>query len=144
MPDIAYFETRRKGRRTTIVQVGTVTADPETGVRVGGTTVTNVRLGLKEQTQYKRIVKAQACQQDIGMTTFIFWTRDIPTITKLKVEDYIIQDGVKHNVVDSVVEDTALVVTATEQAGAIGKQEMQLILGDSLGLDQTNNPVVTP
>jgi hypothetical protein len=143
MADIAYFETRRKGRRTTIVQVGTVTANPETGERVGGTTVTNVRLGLKEQTAYKRIIKAQACQQDVGMTTFIFWTRDIPAITKLTVEDYIIRDGVKYNVVNSVVEDTALVVTAEEQGGAIGKQEMQLLLGNSLSLDQTNNPVVT-
>ena len=143
MADIAYFETRRKGRRTTIVQVGVVTANPETGARVGATTVTNVRLGLKEQTQYNRIIKATACQQDVGMTTFIFWTRDVPSITKLTVEDYIIQDGVKHNVVSSVVEDTALVITATEQAGAIGKQEMQLLLSNSLSLDQTNNPVVT-
>lgn len=143
MADIAYFETRRKGRRTTIVQVGEVTANPETGERVGATTVTNVRLGLKEQTQYSRIIKAQACQQNVGMTTFIFWTRDIPSITRLDVEDYIIRDGVKYNVVSSVVEDTALVVTATEQQGAVGKQEMQLLLGTSLSLDQTNTPEVT-
>lgn len=144
MADVAYFETRRKGRRTTIVQVGSVTANPETGARVGATTVTNVRLGLKEQTAYHRIVKAQACQQDVGMTTFIFWTRDVPAITKLTVEDYIIRDGVKYNVVSSVIEDTALVVMATEQAGAIGKQEMQLAADNSLSLDQTNDPVVTP
>lgn len=143
MADMAYFETRRKGQRTSIVQVGTVTANPETGARVGGTTVTNVRLAVKEQTQYSRIIRAQACQQDVGMTTFIFWTRDVPLITKLTVEDYIIRDGVKYNIVSSVVEDTSLVITATEQAGAVGKQEINLGVSNSLSVDQTNNPVVT-
>lgn len=143
MPDMAYFETRRKGRRATIVQVGDVTANAETGARVGATTVTNVRLVVKEQTQYSRIIKAQACQQNVGMTTFIFWTRDIPTIVRLDVEDYIIMGGVKHNVVSSVVEENAFVVTATEHQGAVGKQQITLGVSNSLGVDQTNTPVVT-
>ena len=144
MSDIAYYETRRQGIRATIVRVPSATANPETGERVGSTQPINVRLVVKEQTSYQRLIKAQAAQQDIGSTTFIFWTRDIPGITRLDVEDYIIANGVKHQVVTSVVEGTSFVVTTNEHRGAVGKQQLSLDATNSLSVDQTNNPVVTP
>lgn len=143
MSDAAYKATRRKGKRATVVRVSSRTVDPLTGVKDDITTVTNIRLVVKEQTSYGRVIKARAAQQDVGSTTFIFWTRDVP-FTRLKVEDYIIMDGVKHQVVSSVVEDTSLVITANEIVGVVPKQEMTLSVSNSLSVDQTVPTVVTP
>ena len=143
MADAAYKLTRRKGRRATVVRVSSRTVDHLTGAKSDNTEVINVRLVVKEQTAYSRVIRAQATQETVGSTTFIFWTRDVP-FTRLNVEDYIIMDGIKHQVVTSVVEDTSLVVTAKEIVGVVPKQEMTLSLSNSLGVDQANTPDVTP
>lgn len=143
MPDAAYALTRREGRTATIVQVPSVAADPETGAREQVSVVTNVRNVVKEPTAYSRILRAQATQQDVGTTTFIFWTRDIPAITRLEVEDYIIMGGVKHMVVTSAIERTSLVVTAKEIVGDEPTQEISLDLSQSM-LSENATPTVTP
>lgn len=134
MPDAAYAATRRKGKRATVVRLLSTVADPETGARDMQTELYNIRLVVKEQTSYGRVIKAKAVQQDVGFTTFIFWTRDV-TFIRLDVEDYIIMDGLKHQVVNSVVEDTSLVVTANEIVGAVPKQVLEALAAQSLSLN---------
>src|SRR3972149_4016122 len=136
MPDAAYSATRRRGRRATVVRLLSTTANPETGERDMQTELHNIRLVVKEQTSYGRVIKAKACQQDIGNTTFIFWTRDV-TFNRLDSEDYIVYDGVKHQVVNSVVEETSLVVTAIEVVGAVPKQVLEALASNTLGLGDT-------
>ena len=142
MPDVAYSLTRRKGRRVTVVQVNGITANPETGERTMDTTVTNVRLVVKEPTSYGRLIKAQCAQQDSGETTFIFWSRDVD-FTRLDVEDYIICNMVKHQVVTSSLEDTTLIVTAKEVRGAVGKQVITVSASNSLNPTQTLDETIT-
>lgn len=138
MADAAYALTRRKGRWTTIVQLGATTLDEETGEKKLNTTIRNVRLGVKEQTTYGRILKARAAAQDIGSTCFIFWrpdVRDLPA--RFPVEAYIVQDGIKYQVVSTVIEDTSYVITAHEVVGQHGKAEMVAAIDQALSVQNT-------
>jgi len=117
MPDAAYSLTRRKGIPVTIVDIHGVTADPKLGTRVEDKTPTVIRLVVKEPTSYARLIRAQAAQQDIGETTFIFWIGDISSIPRLTTEDYLIADNAKFQVVSTSVEDTSYIVTAKEVVG---------------------------
>lgn len=117
LTDGAYALTRRRGTTATVTRLGTSTANPETGVITDTVTTNTFRRVVKQPTQYHRIYRAQAAQQDIGETSFIFWLPDIAAyFTRLRQEDYITMGGVRYNVVTSVVEETALFVTARETA----------------------------
>lgn len=142
MPDPVYLQTRRLGIRATVVQVTSVSANPETGVRTQTDTLTNVRNVVKEPTAYSRLIRSQATQQDIGSTTFIFWTRDIPSITRLEVEDYIVCGGVKYQVVTSSLEYNSLVITAKEIVGEVPIQEVKLDVNQSMLSDEVSSEVV--
>jgi hypothetical protein len=111
--DAAYALTRRRGLPAVVSRVTNSTANAETGAITDTVTSTTVRRVVKEPTRYGRLYRANATQQDIGETTFIFWLEDI-SFTKLDQEDYITQDGIRYDVVTSAVEETALVVTARE------------------------------
>lgn len=111
--DAAYALTRRRGRTAEVHRVTDSTSDPETGDVTDTVDVTTVRWVAKEPTRYGRLYRANATQQDVGETTFIFWLEDI-SFTKLDQEDWIIQDDIRYDVVTSTVEETALVITARE------------------------------
>lgn len=115
--DGAYALTRRHGTTATVTRLATSTANPETGENTDTVTNNTFRRVVKQPTQYHRIYRAQATQQDVGETTFIFWLKDVQSyFTRLRQEDYITFGGKRYNVVTSVVEETALVVTARETA----------------------------
>lgn len=95
-------------------------------------TVTNVRRVVVEPTKYSRIIRAQTCGQDIGDMSFFMWTRDIPTITRLEVEDYLIYWGKTYRVVTSSLEGTALVLTAKEVVGSEGQQIINMVISQSV------------
>lgn len=113
--DAAYALTRREGSTGSIIRTtGDGSIDPKTGDITPAETTTTVRWLYKEPTSYKRIVRSKATQQDIGMTTFIMWTKDVP-FSKLDPDDRIVQDGVTYYVRTSRIEDkTSFVVTADE------------------------------
>lgn len=100
------------------------------------TVLTNVRLAVKEPTPYSRAIAAKAAQQDVGATTFIFWTRDV-TFRRLTVEDYIVADGEKFQVVTCSVENTSIVVTANHYVGAVPKQVVDALASNSLAIEGT-------
>lgn len=113
--DAAYALTRRKGKPGVITQVLDSSANPETGQQIDTVKETSVRWMVKEPTSYTRIFRAQATQQDVGNTTFIMWSNDVPDITRLKQEAYIVfDDGIRYEVISSVIEETSFVVTANE------------------------------
>lgn len=135
MSDSIYNITRRLGRTATLVRVLGVTTEAETGERVQSSQTLNIRNVVKTPTQYTRLFSAKACAQDIGLTTFLFWTRDLPAAAlKLVAEDYIIMDGIKYQVVTSVVEATGLNVTANEVVGAAAVQVVSVDASNSMGL----------
>lgn len=115
--DGAYALTRRRGVTGTVTRLGTSSANPETGAITDTTTTNTFRWVVKQPTQYHRLYRAQATQQDVGETTFIFWLKDVEAyFSRLRQEDFITFEGTRYNVVTSVVEETALVVTARETA----------------------------
>jgi hypothetical protein len=109
--DSTYEITRKRGVPATIRQLSTTSADPLTGDRTDVTIDTVVRNVVVEPTPYSRVISAKEVQQDVGATTVIFWAKDIPAITRLRQEDRIIVSAAEYNVVSSVLEETALVVT---------------------------------
>lgn len=113
--DGAYALTRRRGRLATVTRLTMNRAVPETGVRSDITEETIVRWAVKQPTAYHRLFRAEATQQRVGDTTFIFWLPDVQaSFTKLRQEDYITQDGVRYNVVSSTIEDNAFLVMVSE------------------------------
>jgi hypothetical protein len=132
MPDVGYSLTRRLGHPVTVVRVPATAVNPRTGLRDMTTLLTNVRNVVKEPTAYSRLIKANAVQQTVGATTFLFWVTDVP-FTRLEAEDYIIVDDVKFQVVTSSLENTTLVVTADEIVGAVGKQQVVMDVGNTIG-----------
>jgi hypothetical protein len=134
MASPAYAATRRYGRRSTLCVVGSVTTNAETGARTVNETTINLRRVVMEATKYGRLQRAKGADQDCGETTFIIWTKDCPTVTKLTQESYIMRDGARYNVITCDVEDDGLVITARVIEGATGKQEITLDVGNNLGL----------
>jgi hypothetical protein len=64
--------------------------------------------------EYNRVFRAEAAQQRIGTTQFVMWTGDLDFV-KLTQDDYItLPDNSRYEIVTSVVEDTAFIVTANE------------------------------
>ena len=112
-PDGAYQITRRRGSTGTVTRVTANTADPETGERTPTEVTTTVRWMFKQHTQYHRLFRAEQTQTRVGDTTFIMWLPDVETaFTTLRQEDYITFGGDRYEVVTSVIEDEAFVVTA--------------------------------
>lgn len=136
MPDTAYQITRRYGVALQVFRNIATVADPETGARDMEVEVTSVRLVVKQPTSYGRIIAAREANRDVGDTTFIFWTNDIP-FRVLQQEDYIVLDGVKYQVVSTVVEATSFLVTAREVVGTQPVQTVTLSVGNALGLEGT-------
>lgn len=134
MSDTAYNLTRKKGERVTIIQMVTPDTDPKTGLRTPDVDLTNVRLVVVEPTQYSSIMRAQATQQEVGLTTFLFYQPDISPIRKLTTEDYLIHGGEKYQVVTSRLEDTSLVITANKLTGDIATQVVSIGVSNSMGL----------
>lgn len=143
MADAAYQLTRRQGRRAVLVKVTSVGVDYETGERTQNATPINVRRVVRQPINYSRLIKAQATQQDIGDTLFIFWSPDIPGFTRLEVEDYIIMDGVKFQVRGSALEGTAFVVFAKEISGEEAPQVFSQSVSQTM-LSEDADPTVTP
>ena len=115
--DAAYAQTRRRGKKGTITQVVSTSANPQTGQQTEQVKNTVVRWMVKDPTSYSRLYRAEATQQDVGDTTFTMWTGDeaVKDLTRLEQEDYITwADGRRYEVVSTVIEDTSLVVTAKE------------------------------
>jgi len=116
--DAAYALTRREGKLATVtvsVDAG-YTFDPETGVETGGETTHSIRWVVKEPTQYKRIIAANAAESNIGDTTFVMWQGDTKNkFTRLDGEDFITFEGERYDVVSYRLEDkTSVVVTAKQ------------------------------
>lgn len=136
MPDTAYAVTRRSGQPAVVVRNTSTQADAETGERSMQTALTHVRLVVKEPTAYSRIIAAKEANRDVGRTTFIFWTNDIP-FRVLNQEDYVVwNDGTKYQVVSTVVEATGLLVTAEEVVGAVPVVIAQLEAANAFGFGQ--------
>lgn len=113
--DGAYALTRRRGTTASVTRVTAATANAETGAITQTEVTTTHRWVAKEPTRYGRLYRANATQQDIGDTTFIFWLTDVAAnFSKLTQEDYITQGDIRYEVVTSTVEETALVVTCRE------------------------------
>lgn len=111
--DGAYALTRRRGKQATVTRLKLNRAVPETGVRHDLEEETVVRWVAKQPTNYTRLFRAEATQQRVGETMFIFWLPDVErSFTKLRQEDFITYDGARYNVVSSTIEDTAFLVTA--------------------------------
>lgn len=115
--DGGYALTRRRGRPGVVSRVTATVADPETGEKTETVVSATYRWVVKQPTQYHRLIRAEAVQQRIGDTTFIFWIKDVEAdFTTIRQEDWITFDGRRYEVVSSVIEDTAFVVTAKETA----------------------------
>lgn len=140
MPDNAYGLTRRKGRRVTVSRFVTSTGDPETLNRVEQRAVTNIRFCIVQPTTYMRLIRAKATAQDVGETTFIFWTKDLD-FDRLTAEDYAIVGGKRYNFVESTVEETGLVATAREITGQIPNQTITASASNTLLSDSASSEV---
>jgi hypothetical protein len=141
--DIGYAQTRRSGRPVTVVRLLSVSVNPATGQRMQNTESYWVRNVVKQPTSYSRFITANATQRDVGETTFLFWTRDVP-FTTLQTEDYILVDGEKYQVVDTYLDFTILSVSATFVAGSFGGDSEKSV-SQSIGLTQdTADDVETP
>lgn len=136
MTETAYRATRRKGVKVTVVAHVTTSVNGTTGQRTSQTTVHNVRQVVVEPTTYSRTVKAQAAQQNIGPTTFIFWTRDIP-FRSLTQESYCAYDGKKFQVVSSTLEEDGLIITAKETVGDPPNPVVTINVSNSLGMSDS-------
>jgi len=117
-PDGAYSLTRRRGKTGTVTRVTGSTANAETGARVDTTVTTTVRYLFRGPTNWSRLYRAEMTQQRVGGTTFVIWLPDVEAVfTELRADiDTITQDGKTYVVVDSAVEDNALVITAKDVA----------------------------
>lgn len=143
MTDVAYQLTRRQGRRAVLVKVTSVDVDYETGERTQNATAINVRRVVRQPIEYSRLIRAQAVQQDIGDTAFIFYSPDVPGFTRLETEDYIVMDGTKFQVRVTSLEGTSLVVLAKEIPGEEAPQVFDQSVSQSM-LNETADPEVTP
>ena len=118
MIDAAYALTRRRGKTATVVVCDGVayTFNVETGAQGGGETAYTVRWVVKDPTRYSRVLRAQACEGNIGETTFTMWLPDVRQMfTRLDGEDYVIFENVRYGVVSFEIEDrTSVIVTATQ------------------------------
>lgn len=115
--DPTYSLTRRRGKKATVTVFSDAgfSFDVETGEQTGGETTYTVRFMVKEDTRYSRIMRANTVESNIGDTTFIMWLRDVKAnFTRLDGEDFITFAGLRYDVVTSVIEDTGLVITATQ------------------------------
>lgn len=115
--DPVYALTRRRGKKATVTIFSDsgYTFDVETGQQTGGETTHTIRFMVKEDTKYSRIMRANTVESNIGDTTFIMWLRDVKAnFTRLDGEDFITFDGLRYDVITSGVEDTGLVITATQ------------------------------
>jgi hypothetical protein len=117
-PDAAYAATRREGKQATVTTFSDAgyNFDEETGIETGGETVHTIRFMVKEPTKYKRIIRANAVEGNIGQTTFLMWVTDTKgKFTRLDGEDFITFEGERYDVVSFSIEDkTAVVVTANQ------------------------------
>ena len=115
--DAAYAKTRRRGTTGTVTRVTGITTNADSGARVPTTVETTVRWMVKEPTQYSRLLRAEAVQQRIGLTSFTMWFPDVSAaFTELSTEDWITFGGKKYEVMTSTLEDTSFIVTANEIA----------------------------
>lgn len=111
--DGTYALTRRRGRSATVKRLTGHTADPETGAQTPTTVDTTVRWVFKGPTAWSRLYRAEQTQTRVGDTTFIIYLPDVEaTFSELTQEDQIVYSGTTFEVVSSMVEDTALVITA--------------------------------
>lgn len=111
--DAAYALTRRRGAPAFVIRLLGTSSNPETGERWDSTQSTRYRWVAQEPTRYHRLYRANATQQDIGETTFIFWAKDV-NFSTLCQEDRIEQNNKRYEVVTCVQEETAIVVTCRE------------------------------
>lgn len=137
--DVGYQMTRHPGSvhaivEATVIEVNSVEANPRTGVRTYDYALINVENVVKEPTRYAAFISAREASQDVGDTTFVFWSEDVP-FTKLDPEDYVITSGERYQVVSSRLEDTALVVTAKAYRGALPTQIMTVLVSQGILTD---------
>ena len=112
-PDGAYELTRRRGEQVTVTRVTSTAPNPLSGLKNATTVDTIVRWAVHMPTEYSRIFRAEATQQRIGASQFIMWTGDLD-FTSLTQDDYITIGDDRYEVISSVIEDTAFIVTANQ------------------------------
>jgi hypothetical protein len=113
--DPGYILTRRKGRRVIISRLIASAVDPTTGER-SSTRATTAALAVVEPTRYARRMSSRECSEDVGKTTVLLYTRDLP-FDRLSARDVVIVEDRRLAVVGCAIEDTILRVTAREQVG---------------------------
>lgn len=113
MTDPVYSLTRRRGSTAIVLVVTGVATNPETGAKTPTKTDYTVRWAVMGPTQFSRLIRAQASQQEIGTTTFTMYSKDL-SFSSLDQEAYITFGGRRYEVVSSELVDTAFIVTVRE------------------------------
>lgn len=117
MADAGYIVTRKPGAKSVLVsRLAASATNPATGERTQSRSTIAVRNVVIEPTTYRRRAAAREAAEEIGETTLLFYTRDVP-FRKLNPTDCVIEGERRLQVVTSTVEETVLRVTANEQAG---------------------------